>query len=190
VSPEAVEIRFVASTELLEKVNRLRELLSHKAPSMSLAELVDEMAGAALEKWDPERRIGRPEKGQPTPAPEMKADPRCESGTDLADQSSEAVKDYPAQVPTSTLPKKVPTRYIPSAIRQEVLRRDDYACTYRDPEAGRKCGSRFRLELDHRTPWAVGGQSKAEDLRVRCQPHNQLAAIQFYGQAKMSKFLR
>jgi Holliday junction resolvasome RuvABC DNA-binding subunit len=37
------------------------------------------------------------------------------------------------------------------------------------------------LELDHVEPRALGGRDDAENLRVRCRAHNQLAAEQVFG---------
>jgi hypothetical protein len=37
------------------------------------------------------------------------------------------------------------------------------------------------LELDHAEPRALGGRDDAENLRVRCRAHNQLAAEQVFG---------
>ena len=49
------------------------------------------------------------------------------------------------------------SRYIPAPVRREVWRRDGGRCSYVDPYSGRRCGSRFLLELDHIVPYALGG---------------------------------
>jgi hypothetical protein len=50
---EDTEIRFVAGTELRRKLDRLRELYSHKHPNMPYAELFEALADLALKKLDP-----------------------------------------------------------------------------------------------------------------------------------------
>jgi len=65
------------------------------------------------------------------------------------------------------------SRYIPRGIRMAVWERDQGACTYRAP-SGKCCGSRAWLEWDHIKPWALGGESTCENLRLLCRTHNQL----------------
>ena len=59
------------------------------------------------------------------------------------------------------------SRYIPASVRREVWRRDGGCCSYVDPHSGRRCGSRFLLELDHIVPFALGGSAEPGNLRVR-----------------------
>ena len=64
------------------------------------------------------------------------------------------------------------SRYIPAPVRREVWRRDGGCCSYVDPHSGRRCGSRFPLELDHIVPFALGGSAEPGNLRVYCAAHN------------------
>jgi 5-methylcytosine-specific restriction endonuclease McrA len=66
------------------------------------------------------------------------------------------------------------------AARRQVYERDGTRCTYVSPD-GRRCEARAFLELDHAHPRALGGSSEAQNLRVRCRAHNQLAAEQVFG---------
>ena len=56
--------------------------------------------------------------------------------------------------------------------RREVWRRDGGRCSYVDPHSGRRCGSRFLLELDHIVPFALGGGAEPDNLRLRCSAHH------------------
>ena len=51
-------------------------------------------------------------------------------------------------------------RSIPAEVKREDWRRDIGCCTYVDPHTGRRCGSRFFLELDHIVPVARGGAGR------------------------------
>jgi len=73
-------------------------------------------------------------------------------------------------------------RYVPAHVRREVWQRDGGRCTFVS-EAGRRCESCERLEFDHVTAVARGGESTAANLRLRCRAHNQLAAEQAFGAA-------
>ncbi len=64
------------------------------------------------------------------------------------------------------------SRYIPVPVRREVWRRDGGCCSYVDPHSGRRCGSRFLLELDHIVPFALGGGAEPGNLRLRCRAHH------------------
>ena len=70
------------------------------------------------------------------------------------------------------------SRYIPSAVRREVWRRDNGCCSYVDPHSGRRCGSRYRLEIDHIVPFALGGATEPLNLRLRCKAHHKLRHAQ------------
>jgi hypothetical protein len=52
------------------------------------------------------------------------------------------------------------------------------------------CGSQLRTELDHVQPRYRGGRPVAEDLRVTCDLHNQLAARLALGDALMNRYTR
>ena len=66
------------------------------------------------------------------------------------------------------------SRYIPVAVRRDVWRRDHGCCSYVDPHSGRRCGSRYRLEIDHVVPFALGGATELWNLRLRCRAHHRL----------------
>ncbi|HYQ27068.1 MAG TPA: HNH endonuclease, partial [Polyangiaceae bacterium] len=40
-------------------------------------------------------------------------------------------------------------------------------------------------ELDHVDPWAEGGESTIENLRLRCRAHNQRYARLYFGRSRV-----
>ena len=76
------------------------------------------------------------------------------------------------------------SRYIPAVVRREVWRRDQGCCSYVDPHSGRRCGSRYRLEIDHIVPFALGGGAEPENLRLRCGAHHRLRHAQRHAHAE------
>ena len=70
------------------------------------------------------------------------------------------------------------SRYIPAAVRREVWRRDQGCCSYVDRHSGRRCGSRYRLEIDHVVPFALGGGAEPGNLRLRCEAHHKFRHAQ------------
>lgn len=101
-----------------------------------------------------------------------------------------AVKPARTQKPATPKPPLPGKRQpIPAAVKRAVWERDGGRCTYVSPD-GRRCESRWRLELDHIEPSARGGPSTVEGLRLRCRAHNVLHAEETFGRAYMARFRR
>jgi len=68
---------------------------------------------------------------------------------------------------TSLSPAKV-GRMVPASLKREVYHRDK-KCT--------RCGSKHRLNYDHRIPYAIGGPTNRENIRLLCFHCNQRARM-------------
>lgn len=64
------------------------------------------------------------------------------------------------------------TRFIPKMIQAQVWQRDQGMCT--------KCGSTYALEYDHIKPFAMGGKSTLENLRLLCRACNQRQRVTYF----------
>jgi 5-methylcytosine-specific restriction endonuclease McrA len=78
---------------------------------------------------------------------------------------------------------------VPAAVKRAVWQRDGGRCTYVSPD-GRRCESRWQLELDHVEAAALGGPSTVANTRLRCKPHNLLHADETFGREHMARFKR
>jgi hypothetical protein len=91
---------------------------------------------------------------------------------------------YGAPEKDSTEPPKPagssPSRHIPARIRRSVFERDGARCAHVDA-AGQRCRETHHLELHHLVPFARGGQHTAENVTLRCAPHNTYAAELDFG---------
>ena len=76
----------------------------------------------------------------------------------------------------STLPA-TQSRFIPIDEKREVSVRSGNQCEFIDPKTNIRCSSRYRLEFDHRVPYAHGGKNFASNLRHYCRQHNLKAAM-------------
>jgi hypothetical protein len=74
------------------------------------------------------------------------------------------------------------TRYIPAKVKTAVWQRDQGRCTYPG------CNSSFGLQYEHVIPFAKGGKSSLENLKLLCPAHNQFTAIEAYGIEKMRQY--
>ncbi len=78
---------------------------------------------------------------------------------------------------------------IPAAVRREVWKRDGGRCAWKGDD-GRRCDSRWQLEVDHVRPLRLGGTLSIGNLRLLCRAHNMLHAEQVYGREHMDRFRR
>ncbi|WP_242342528.1 HNH endonuclease [Anaeromyxobacter terrae] len=82
-----------------------------------------------------------------------------------------------------------PTSTIPAIVRRAVWKRDGGRCAWVGPD-GCRCSSRWKLELDHIQPVALGGPSTIDNLRLACRAHNLLHAERTFGREHMERFRR
>lgn len=90
-----------------------------------------------------------------------------------------------SEVPTPA-PPATQSRHVPAEVRRRVWQRDAGQCTFVSA-SGRRCDSRRDLELDHAQPFARGGRTGVENLRLRCRAHNQYEAERAYGAGFMDE---
>ncbi len=81
------------------------------------------------------------------------------------------------------------SRHIPQHIRDEVYLRDGGKCTFVGPD-GNRCGSKWKLQIDHIVPFSCGGDHSPGNLRLLCAKHNRLEAERLLGTDLMKKFAR
>ena len=81
------------------------------------------------------------------------------------------------------------SRHVPAPVRRAVRERDGNRCRYVDA-AGRRCAERHRLEYHHLHPFGLGGDHRAENIRLMCHAHNAWLAEHDYGRQAMARFER
>ena len=74
---------------------------------------------------------------------------------------------------------KARSRYVRVQIKNEVVQEARDQCTYTSP-SGIRCTEKRRLEFDHVFPWALGGSSDKDNIRLLCRAHNQYYAKQYF----------
>lgn len=149
---------------LMEKIELLKQLLSHQIPEGKYSQVIEKIADIALEKLDPARREARRVKRAASSASASASTPDRRAG-----------KAFP------TSETKLYTRHIPTKLRDQIWQRDQGQCQYRDLKTGKICGSRHALEADHIFPFALGGENIATNLRLACRAHNQFRAKKLFG---------
>ena len=74
------------------------------------------------------------------------------------------------------------TRHIPASVRDEVFIRDNHQCAYTSDD-GIRCECKHNLHIDHIKPFALGGRSEFDNLRLLCGPHNRMEAKRVFGES-------
>ncbi|MEK6658452.1 MAG: hypothetical protein AABY36_02085 [Campylobacterota bacterium] len=82
------------------------------------------------------------------------------------------------------------TRYIPAAVARAVITRANGQCEHRSMDTGERCGCKDQLVFDHCWPFALGGRSELENLKLLCSRHNFRAAVKIYGAEKMNSYAK
>ena len=70
------------------------------------------------------------------------------------------------------------SRFIPIDLKRFVFARSKGRCEFLDTRTKARCSSTFRLQIDHRLPLALGGETIALNLRHLCSAHNLRMASQ------------
>jgi hypothetical protein len=171
LTPTHMEISFTADQELMADLERIRAFWGHHG-KLSYAELIQRMAKQILKRIDParepQRRRAQPQEKAPFPT-ETKNSPfpdQVELNEEVGLSPTPPLSIPPADFVTPR------SRAIPRANRRKVWQQDDSQCSYVDPKTGRRCRSRFALEVDHVLAYAHGGTHDPSNLRLLCRAHH------------------
>ena len=142
-------MRFTADAELISKLERLKEILSHQLPTHDLNTVLNKVADVAL------RALKQPPaKCPPTKPPQKQSE----------------------KILSPAAPQSDDPRYIPDNLRALKLNAAQDQCEYVDPRTNRRCTARHYLQIDHIKPVAHGGMATPTNLRVFCGAHNRWRA--------------
>ncbi len=156
VSPTETEAKFIIDQELEGMITRYKELKGQES--------LKDIFKASLKQW-------------------------LKTNDPLEKQKASTLKE-PATVQTISRQSEPrqnqkPSRYIPTKVKHEVWKRSQGQCEYVDHRTKQRCQGRFRLEFDHRYPFALNGENTIKNIRHLCSSHNQRAAIDVLGTAAL-----
>jgi 5-methylcytosine-specific restriction endonuclease McrA len=167
-------ISFAASAGFMKLLERAQELLFRGSKEdTKLENILGAALSCYLDKHDPQRRIERriahAEKAQKE-VPEVSMNENA----------------LPVSQDTDLKPTSPQRKHTPLKLRDEVLARDGYQCSYVSSN-GVRCGCRSDLEIDHIVPVAWGGEDSPGNLRALCRSHNALVETQAFGACFVAK---
>lgn len=200
------ELKIIISNELLQKLKRVQELRAHANPEMTYAEIIEYVTEVTLNKMDPDRRkvdrraqdtqelnsqeLNRSQKPRTLPAPEVARKPPTVVTALPAPKDTQVSSEIKSSKMyfQNNSPSNRPS--IPAHIKRAIWLRDQGCCTYRNPETGRQCGSRFAIQFEHKIPVSKQGDSSESNIILLCRSHNLAQAIQEFGMKKMSPYFK
>ncbi len=156
------EIKILVEDNFLKELEDLRGLLSHRIPAASIKDVLAFALSNTVKTLTPK-------------VPKEKL------------VTNKAAKKTPHEKPSPPAQNEASRRHLPAEVKRQVWHRDGGQCSF--SHNGKRCTSKHTLEYDHIKPLALGGESTAENLRLRCRTHNQLAAAQVFGTKKMEAFI-
>lgn len=179
LAPQRYSVQFTAGEEYVKLVEEARALLSHSALHTPLDELhlqaMREFVRALKRRKYAVTK--RPPKGSSNKR--RSAERAIESNETTASSEVDRSRPEPDHARDFEHPRRR-GRYVPAAVRRAVFDRDEGRCTYHDA-SGQRCCETHLLELHHELAFARGGAHTQENLTLRCQAHNTLAAEEEFG---------
>jgi len=160
VAADTWSLRVTVDAAFKQELDQLTELLSHKIPGGDLAAVLREAVHCAIEKHGKRKGAVEPARKRERKAPKV--------------------------APAAPSKAREP---VTAEVRRQVWKRDGGRCAWTSPD-GHRCGSRWRVEIDHIDAAALGGPSTPENLRLACEAHNRLHAERTFGRAFMGRFRR
>lgn len=172
IAGDQVRLSVTLSREAVEDLERVRDLLSHALPEASLADVIAYVAREFRARKDPLSKKSNHRSVEPSAAALSTAEPSVVTPS------------------TAAAAKRRVSAGLPAAIRKAVMERDQSRCVFEDPRTKRRCGSTYRVELDHVYPRALGGEDTVENLRCLCRSHNLHAARLTLGESRAGSWRR
>ena len=187
ITETKTQISVVLDQEVVQKLKRIQELLAHPCPNGSYAEVISKMTDIVLNKIDPEQKAKRAKtnnKSESHETPEVH--PFSKTVVPPAGPASNVAESCNSdEVPTKSSAGRELTR---AKVKHAVWQRDQSQCTFVDPKTGRRCCSRYGLQMDHIIPICHGGTSEAQNLRLLCKNHHKYESLRIIGKSTMEKY--
>ncbi|MBS1972096.1 MAG: HNH endonuclease [Bdellovibrionales bacterium] len=154
---ESIRMELTLTKEQFDDLEQAKSLLSHIYPDGSWSDIIAKLA----KEFNQQKLLGHSEIGE-----------NSKKVSTLA-----SLLENPTQCVLAAGEKpSVKRKSISLGIRRQLLRKAGNCCEFKDPKNGKRCGSKYQLQIDHIQPVAFGGGNDLENLRVLCRTHNLQAA--------------
>jgi hypothetical protein len=146
---DRTELKFTVNENTLQKIEQIKSLTGES----SLETLFDR--GLDLLIVQEQKKRGREKAGK-----NFASEQTLTSAVD-----SHEIKRENKTQPAELTEKQKNSRFIPIELKRFVFARSKGRCEFVEARTGNRCESRFRLQIDHVFPFALGGKTEASNLR-------------------------
>jgi 5-methylcytosine-specific restriction endonuclease McrA len=162
---ESVRLQVTLTKSQWEKLLKMRELLSNTIPGGSNWGQVFEYAADKVIKL-------KDKSAQSTKTTEFSV--ALQNDSEKISDNRISKPQHPNQPLQSQQksPSSQARQHIPVSVQRQVFQRDQ-CCQYIDKVTGKKCESKWHLQIDHIQPVWANGSIEIENLRLLCAGHNQ-----------------
>lgn len=159
---DSVRMELTFTKEQFADLEQAKSLLSHVCHEGNWSEVISKLAKEF------NRKKLSPAKG---------AMGNVEKNNDLTETQTGILQSKQRQLTQSFAAKKSqkakrPRQYISVEIKRALFRKSNGCCEFTDKKTGKRCDSKYQLQIDHIHPWSLGGTNQIENLRLLCRTHN------------------
>jgi 5-methylcytosine-specific restriction endonuclease McrA len=195
VTPDLHELKIHLSAEELAALEELRGALSHslKNPG-SYSELFGKLIQIGKERLEKSRKNPLIARRDASPLTGENDAPSLPSESDASPLDASPLDASPLDASPLVEKKEIRKKSDPiphsSSLsahdKRLVFARANHRCEHID-SAGKRCDSRFFLQIEHRIPRAKGGSDEMSNLEILCRDHNLIRGIQVFGAERMRR---
>jgi 5-methylcytosine-specific restriction endonuclease McrA len=178
VTKELQELKLILTPEMQQDLEKLKALISHIMPEASLADVIQFALKDSLKKRNPEidKIVLKQGSSGPRQIPAQAREKnllrlRSMKQPRSAEHAPAPVLQGRNAVETSGVKEIGGRIQIPISVKRLVWKKSLGQCCYQ--HHGKRCASRFQLQIDHIRPMARGGSNALENLQLLCRQHNQ-----------------
>ena len=160
------QLQVTVCKTLLEKIEKLKSLISHENLNPSYNELLHLALDAVLEKI--EKKKGLRERAK-SDSSTKQSEHRALSKSDAVEVTSKNNKTSTRSFSVKSSDKK--SRYISHKVKRTVFKRSNNQCEHIHPN-GQRCQSQFQMQFDHIIAFSKQGGAELDNIQHLCRVHN------------------
>jgi 5-methylcytosine-specific restriction endonuclease McrA len=147
-----------------QDLEKLKSLLSHSMPNASFTDVIQFAVKESIKKRDLSAKA-------PAPVSHGKTTAKAAAGKEKQEKQQkekQEIKQAKLQAKLETSERIV----LPVSVQRIVWQKAQGRCCYH--HNGKRCESRFQLQIDHIVSLANGGKNSISNLQLLCRKHNQM----------------
>lgn len=165
-------VTMVISNEFMDKIQRIQNAKSHQLKGSSMIEVFRVLVEEEI-KRDEKKKVSLKKpiaqnQNQTTPCKDTPLTRILPPTPEVRSFKERALK--PSQ-----------TRYIQRSAYRALYEEAAHRCQFTVPQTGRRCESKYRLQVEYCQPYSLGGSNDLENLQLLCATHNALRARRGFG---------